>query len=214
MNKWIRPLVFVFLCFSACGGEEVQEKVSSPEEAPVAHVASENVETTSPLGEIPAAAPANVSGVETKPSPEITTPSVSPVVEISGSKSSPPSSELPAPVSPAPVAPAEISGHVTPVFEAPQSLKKCLACHTFEKGGGKKVGPNLHGVYGAPAGKSPGFKYTDAFLEVFQGKTWDDEMLNSWLEDSKKMAPKSKMGIKVSDAEDRAAIIQYLRSLR
>lgn len=76
------------------------------------------------------------------------------------------------------------------------------------------MGPNLYGIHGAPAGQSPGFTYTDAFLKVFQGKVWDDQMLNAWLEDSKKMAPNSKMGIKVPDAQERAAIIQYLRVLR
>ena len=37
--------------------------------------------------------------------------------------------------------------------------KKCTVCHTLNKGGKNKLGPNLFGIMGKPAASVKGYKY-------------------------------------------------------
>ena len=88
----------------------------------------------------------------------------------------------------------------------------CVACHSFNDGGKSGVGPNLYGVVGAPRGHVAGFAYSDA-LKAKTGD-WTFADLNEWLTKPAAYAPGTKMTFAgVKDAEQRAEVIAYLRTL-
>src|SRR3546814_14814183 len=54
-----------------------------------------------------------------------------------------------------------------------QFFRRCVACHTVEKGGPHGIGPNLHGVVGAPVASKPGFSYSGAMKAKGEiGRAW------------------------------------------
>lgn len=88
--------------------------------------------------------------------------------------------------------------------------KVCAACHSFDKGGANKVGPNLFGIVGANHAHKADFAYSDA-LAAKKGEVWTEDKLNEFLWNPKKAVPGTKMtfaGIK--KPEDRAALIKWL----
>jgi cytochrome c len=100
--------------------------------------------------------------------------------------------------------------HAGDVAKGEKVFRKCKTCHTVEKDGKNKVGPNLFGVVGRKAGTVEGFKYSSAMAE--SGLTWDEATLNKFLEKPKDLVNKSKMvfpGLRKED--DRADVIAYLK---
>jgi len=90
--------------------------------------------------------------------------------------------------------------------------KRCGACHTFEQGGGAKVGPNLWDIVGAPHAHMEGFAYSDA-IKNLEGD-WDFEALNAFLTSPKTYAPGTKMSFAgIKKPEERADLLAYLRTL-
>ncbi|MBX7147184.1 MAG: cytochrome c family protein [Alphaproteobacteria bacterium] len=90
--------------------------------------------------------------------------------------------------------------------------KKCLSCHSFEKGGPNKVGPNLWNIVGNKHGHAADFPYSKAISSI--DKPWNYEELNIFLASPKDYAPGTKMSFPgFKKTEDRVNIIGWLRSL-
>lgn len=88
--------------------------------------------------------------------------------------------------------------------------KACAACHSFEKGGPIKQGPNLWGVVGGPKAHQASFSYSDGLIA--KGGNWDYDSLNHFLTKPKKYISDTKMNFAgIKKAEDRAALIAWLR---
>lgn len=92
-----------------------------------------------------------------------------------------------------------------------QVFKRCVACHTVDKGGRNGIGPNLHGVVGAAVAARPDFSYSSAMKA--KGGVWDEATLDGYLEAPMKAVPGTRMAFAgVIDAADRKALILYLES--
>jgi len=92
------------------------------------------------------------------------------------------------------------------------SAKKCAACHTFNKGGPNRVGPNLWGIVGREHHSAAGFNYSAAMKKT-TGK-WTIAELNTFLKNPKEMVPGTTMSFAgLPRATERANVIAYLNSL-
>jgi cytochrome c len=103
--------------------------------------------------------------------------------------------------------------HAQDVEAGKKVFRRCTACHTVDEGGKNKVGPNLWGIFGSTAAARPtGYKYSNAMKA--SGIVWDETTLSEYLENPRKMIPKTRMafpGLKKSD--QRENVIAYLKSV-
>jgi cytochrome c len=93
-------------------------------------------------------------------------------------------------------------------------FKKCAACHSGDKGGANKVGPNLWGVIGRPIAAHEGFSYSAALKGFAAGEAWDYEKMSSFIAAPKAYIKGTAMGFAgLKKPDERANLIAYLRTL-
>ena len=83
---------------------------------------------------------------------------------------------------------------------------RCIGCHSLDA---NHIGPKHRGVYGRKAGSVPEFTYSPALKS--SSLVWNDQTLMRWLTNPQEAIPGQRMNFRVSQAQDRADIIAYLR---
>ena len=181
------------LALTACsGGEPAADETAAPEATAVAAPEGASVMAAEAAAETPA--------VEEAPAEE----EAEKVAEVDA----PAKPAAAAPPPPAPAAEVVKVAAVSP----PASFARCAVCHTTEKGGEDKLGPNLFGVYGKPAAEGS-FAFSPAFKDA--GLVLDEPTLHKWLENPRALVPGNRMSFPgIKDAAKRQEIIDFLKTQR
>jgi cytochrome c len=92
-----------------------------------------------------------------------------------------------------------------------QAFMQCVACHSTDGSAG--VGPTLKGIVGRASAAVPGFPYSPAMKRAH--RTWTADELDKYIANPQAAVPGNTMPYTgMSDATQRAALIQYLETLK
>lgn len=100
------------------------------------------------------------------------------------------------------------------VANGEKEFKKCASCHSIEEGGKNGIGPNLWDLSNRGVATVAEYKYSAGLVEYGAANPmWTDAMLDAWLTNPKDVVKGTKMAMKVADAQKRADIIAYLKTM-
>lgn len=98
------------------------------------------------------------------------------------------------------------------VVKGEKAYKKCVACHTIEQDGKNKVGPNLWNIMNRGVATTD-YRYSKGLKAWAEDNPmWTPELMDQWLTDSRKLVKGTKMNFRVRKEDQRADIIEYLKS--
>jgi cytochrome c len=86
---------------------------------------------------------------------------------------------------------------------------QCKACHGAQS---SVAGPSLNGTFGRKVAGAPGFSFSPALKA--KGGTWTEASLDAYLAAPQAFAPGGRMAVAVAAPGDRAAVIDYLKTLK
>ena len=90
--------------------------------------------------------------------------------------------------------------------------QQCFTCHTVDKGGANKVGPNQWNIVGRKKGVHEGFSYSSALKE--KGGEWTYQDINQMIFKPASFIKGTKMAFAgIAKEQDRADLIAYLRTM-
>ena len=91
-------------------------------------------------------------------------------------------------------------------------MKQCFTCHTVDKGGANKIGPNLWGVVGRKKASHAGFSYSSGMQA--KGGDWVVEDINHMIVKPTAFVKGTKMAFAgLPKEQERADVIAYLKTL-
>jgi len=113
--------------------------------------------------------------------------------------------------------PVAVAKKVARAVDAKKGFKtfkrKCLGCHTVNKGAPNRTGPNLWGIVGRDKGIMEGYRYSKS-LKTFGG-TWTETDLSRFIAGPRVMVRDTKMTFRGLKTEaDRLDIIAFLKTLK
>ena len=112
-----------------------------------------------------------------------------------------------------PLAAAKPKSSVPQPVVQPAEYRQCAACHSVDRSGGNRLGPNLWGVGSRASGSMAGYTYSPAMKDA--KIRWNRENLISFIADPRKTVPRTRMpfaGVKNPAAAEKIA--DYLLSLK